>query len=82
MRTTINLPDTVLRDAKLRAAEEGVTLTQLVTEALRQRLTGGRASEGVPFRMRTFAGNGPLPGVDLDDNAVLRAFMDEADDEA
>jgi hypothetical protein len=76
MRTTVNLPDELLRDAKARAAEEGVTLTQLIAEGLRFRI-GGTTATG-PFRMPTFAGDGMQPGVDLSDNAATRDRLDGA----
>ncbi len=49
MKTTIELPDRLLRQAKTAAVEEGVTLKQLFTEALEARLNGvGNASAGKP----------------------------------
>lgn len=39
MKTTLNLDDDLLREAKKRAAEGGTTLTHLVEEALRSALT-------------------------------------------
>lgn len=44
MRTTLRLPDDLLKEAKKRAAERGTTLTALVEEALREALS--RAEEG------------------------------------
>lgn len=38
MRTTIDLPDGLLRNARKRAAEEGTTLTALLADGLRMRL--------------------------------------------
>ncbi|HZZ88570.1 MAG TPA: hypothetical protein VFE13_09585 [Caulobacteraceae bacterium] len=35
-RTTVRLPDALLRDAKRKAAEEGRTLTSLIEEGLRR----------------------------------------------
>lgn len=74
MRTTVNLPDELLRDAKSRAAEEGITLTRLLAEALRLRMGDGPAAER--FRMPVFAGDGMQPGVDLSDNAATRDRLD------
>ncbi|MCY7314456.1 MAG: hypothetical protein LH480_02200 [Rubrivivax sp.] len=42
MRTTLDLPDDVLRRAKIEAVERGSTLRQLVIDAL-QREIGGKA---------------------------------------
>ena len=77
MRTTINVDDGLLLDAKRRAAERGTTLTSLIEDALREML--GRRDEPAdePFRMITYSGGGLMPGVDLDDNAALRDLLDD-----
>lgn len=36
MKTTLDLPESLLREAKALAAKEGITLTELVESALRQ----------------------------------------------
>ncbi len=79
MRTTLNLDDGVLRDAKEAAARNGRTLTALVEDALRESLARARAlRQAPPVELPTFRGEGGLmPGVDLDDNAGLRAVLDE-----
>ena len=41
MRTTIELPDEILKKAKIRAVEEGISLKQLFTRALERELGGG-----------------------------------------
>ena len=41
MKTTIELPDQLLRRAKALAANEGRTLKELFSEALEERLRGG-----------------------------------------
>jgi hypothetical protein len=46
MRTTLDIDDTVLRQAKKLAAEEGKTLTRIVEEALRDRLAPRPRTEG------------------------------------
>lgn len=38
MRTTLNLPDRLVTEAKRRALAEGTTLTELLTQGLRNRL--------------------------------------------
>lgn len=38
MRTTVNLPDALVADAKARAAAEGVSFTDFIEQALRDRL--------------------------------------------
>ena len=40
MRTTIELPDELLKKAKIKAVEEGISLKQLFTRALENELDG------------------------------------------
>lgn len=80
MRTTIRLNDALLLKAKKRAAETRQTLTALIEDALRQLLErrpeGGRRAR---VRLKTFKGNGLLPGVDLDSSASLLELMEPSD---
>jgi hypothetical protein len=78
MRTTIRIEDDLLREAKIRAAEQGITLTQLINEALRQRLSAQSPNQGVnPFRLRSYGKDGLRPGVSLDDNRAVGDLLDE-----
>ena len=43
MKTTLDIPDDLMRAAKVRAAQDNVTLKQLVSDALREALS--RASD-------------------------------------
>ncbi len=56
MKTTLELPDQLLRKAKATAAERGQSLTEFVTEALRDKLVlhGGHARADEPEWMRGF----------------------------
>lgn len=63
MRTTLDLPDDILRRAKIAAVERGSTLRQLITDALQHELEGRSAAK--PRRI-----TGPL--VTLSDDAPLR----------
>jgi hypothetical protein len=78
MRTTVNLPDELLRDARKRAAEEGTTLTALLADGLRMRLGGTGQRRG---RRRALpvskVGGGLQPWIDPASNASL---LDAADD--
>lgn len=77
MRTTVRLDDALLKEAKVRAAEQGITLTQLIDESLRARLaTRPRRRNAEPFRLTTYGKGGVRPGVDLDDNRATRDLMD------
>ena len=75
MRTTINLDDDLLRDAKQHAAATGRTLTAVIEDALRAQLSP-RAGRRRPLELPTFSGNGLQPGVDLDSNAALLDLME------
>lgn len=55
MKTTIEIPDSLFRKAKSRAAERGQTLKQLVTEALHEKLEGNKSqASGAPEWMQGF----------------------------
>lgn len=41
MKTTVDLPDELLREAKASAAREGTSLKEVLTAALRNHLRGG-----------------------------------------
>lgn len=77
MRTTLNLDDHLLRQAKKLAAESGQTLTSLFEDALRERLARrpGNAPRK-PVRLRIYGAGGVQPGVDLDDSAALLDLME------
>ena len=78
MKTTLNLNDQVLRQAKRRAARDGITLTRFVEDALRDRLAGPR-SRKPPFRLQleTVTGTEP-PTVDIADRDALYEIIDRA----
>ena len=58
MKTTIEIADALLDEARRAAAREGVTLRTLVERGLRETL--GRHSDAKPFRLRkaSFRGKG------------------------
>lgn len=80
MRTTIRIDDDLLKDAQREAAASGKTFTQLVTEALREKIARRRTSvKRTRVVLPTFDGNGLQPGVDLHNSAALLALMEEHD---
>lgn len=77
MRATIQLDDSLLRDAKALAARQGRTLTSLIEAGLRDQLARASTPQAPgPKALPTFKGGGLRPGVDLDDNAALRGLLD------
>jgi hypothetical protein len=78
MRTTIRLDDDLLREAKVHAAEEGITLTQLIDESLRERLsTRPQDQKTESFRLPGYGKGGVQSGVNLDDNRAITDLMDD-----
>ncbi|MGQ0696881.1 MAG: hypothetical protein ACT4PZ_01430 [Panacagrimonas sp.] len=69
MRTTLDLPDDILRRAKIAAVERGSSLRQLVTDALRHEIEG--AAPSVRRRMTR-------PPIKLSTDAPLRKLSPDA----
>ena len=78
MRTTVTIDDEVFRTAKRRAADEGRTLGDLITEALRARFAQRPPKRETPYEPVTFGEGGTLPGIDITNNAAVRDAMDDA----
>ena len=49
MKTTLEMPDRVLRQAKAKAAEQGIPLRQYVTEAVADKLAADSKAAGKPW---------------------------------
>ena len=78
MKTTLNLNDQVLRQAKGRAARDGITLTRFVEDALRARLSDAHARKlGFRLQLETVTGTSP-PNVDISDRDALYEVIDRA----
>lgn len=77
MKTTLNLDDDLMRAVREYARRQGVTLTTLVSDALRRMLaepspTGFRLD--LPFTM----GN-RMPTVDINSNAAMEEYLDRVE---
>jgi hypothetical protein len=76
-RTTVRLPEDLLRRAKRKAAAEGRTLTSLITDGLRLVVAENRrdmkTKRNIP---RSEAAGGPVPGLDLGNLPVLQEMED------
>ena len=75
MRTTVEIGDELFRQAKKRAADEGVPLRSILEEALRRYLSDRGTKGAYKLRWRTEKGQ-LAPGVDLDDRDALFDFME------
>jgi len=61
MKTTIQIPDSLLEEARNLAAHEGTTLKALVEEGLRLILTRRKQSSAFRLRKASFKGTGLQP---------------------
>ncbi len=78
MRTTVRLPENLLRQVKREAQKRGETLTSLIEQGLRLVLAGSRASSR-RTRVKlpvSRASGGTLGGVNLNDSAALLDRME------
>jgi len=77
MRTTLTIADELLKTAKLRARERGVSLGGLVESALQRELAAAdEPLERIPIPVFD-GGTGPMPGVNLNSNRELHELLDE-----
>ena len=76
MKTTIEIPDPLLRRAKSKAAERGRSLKDFVTEALQEKLasSAGASVTGEPAWMKGFGKLGRM----RKETARIQARIDEA----
>jgi hypothetical protein len=79
MRTTVRLDDALLDQARREASRRGETLTALIEQGLRLVLarTRGPRRRGRIVLPTSRARGGLLPGVDLNDSALLLDIMEE-----
>lgn len=76
-RTTVRLPEDLIKRAKRKAAAEGSTLTALIEEGLR--LVVFEKPKKKPKRVLppySDATGGPRPGIDISDSAALQEMDD------
>ena len=66
MRTTITLDDALAKAIKRAAAKNQITVSQFLERAARVELARQKSKASPePFRLVTFRGDGPQPGIDL-----------------
>jgi hypothetical protein len=68
-----------LAQAKERAAREGRSLSDVVSDAVRSSFARSAPVRREPVELPTFGGGGLQPGVDLDDTAALLDLMEGRD---
>ncbi|MDE2664680.1 MAG: hypothetical protein OXI69_00865 [Acidobacteriota bacterium] len=80
MKTTLNFDDHLIRTAKIRAAQQGETLTRLIERALRDYLEAGPRDAARRFRAKLLTKRGrAVAGVNLDDRDALYERMEGVD---
>lgn len=78
MRTTIRLPDDLLRQVKARAAADGRTLNSAIEQAVRGWLEPPPSGRVERPPVPSFRGEGGLcPGINLDRTSELLERLDE-----
>ena len=80
MRTTLNINDELYRAIRMRAAESGRTVTQVVEEALVAALARHQNVNGGAYKFdpKVVRGSAP-PRVPIADRSLLHDFMDEGE---
>jgi hypothetical protein len=80
MKTTLDLNDQLLADAKVLAVQQRTSLTRLIEEGLQLRLRAQAATQRGKPRLPVFKGRGGLAaGLDpLSNKALLSALGDDA----
>ena len=63
MKTTIEIPDTLIREAKQVASDEGTTLKDLVEEGLRRLLSHRKEAVAFKLKKAAFKGKGLQAGI-------------------
>ncbi len=76
MRTTLSIDDQLLNLAKHQAVEQGISLSAVIENLLRQSLLKPGV-ERKAVHLVTAAGSGVKPGVDLDNGGSLIDIMDD-----
>lgn len=72
MKTTVELPDTLLRDAKRVALREKTTVRALIERGLRSVVGARRSRERFVLRQAGFRGDGLVAGRSLSDWESIR----------
>lgn len=66
MRTTIDIPDQLMKKAKKQAIEEGITLKELFTRTLEKELSAGQKTVSTPWK--SLRGSGSAGDLSAEDS--------------
>jgi hypothetical protein len=77
IKTTVEISDPLMREARETAVREGRTLRSLLEEGLREVLAGRRRKGRFRLRDGSFKGKGLQPGVDLSNWEEIRTLIYE-----
>ena len=79
MKTTIEIPDVIFRRAKSLAGSLGISLKQLFTEAIEEKLQGGTARSGsaTPSWMKLAGAFGKTPAMRAETRRIQRLIEEE-----
>ena len=73
----MTIADTLLRNARRRASERGITLSAFLEDMLRIHLAGKEPPPKPPFRLHTVSGKMVNPHIDLDRTSALEMLEEE-----
>jgi hypothetical protein len=76
MRTTVDIPDPLYREIKIRAASEGTTVREIILEGVAERLRTGRAAAKQDDRPRFPVIRSSRPGSLVIDNEAIYDLID------
>ncbi|HEY3260004.1 MAG TPA: ribbon-helix-helix protein, CopG family [Pseudonocardiaceae bacterium] len=76
MRTTVSVDEQLLAAARQEARRRGLTLGQLIEDALRRELSTDTARQPIPLPVFR-GGTGVRPGIDLRSNRALAELLDD-----
>jgi len=81
MKTTLEIPDSLFRQAKMAAAREGTTLRAVVTRALMAELVDGSAFSAAPAWRKSFGGLRHLHGESSQVDAAVEEAFEQIDED-
>jgi hypothetical protein len=77
MKTTVEIPDALLDEARKLATRQGTTLRVLIIEGLRNSITQRRRAASFKLRNASVAGKGLQPGIEAADWNRIRELAYE-----